>query len=280
MTGFGIARGTAGRSHVFIETRSVNHRFIEVSLRFPGKYSSLEGDIQRKIRELFSRGKFDLFLKEEMASRDDAELDQSRKAFHVLKKIKQELQLSGEITLSDLLTYRTLTGVSSSREDIETLRGPLLNLVGEALQHLRKMREREGLRLKKWLQSELKKLKSLLKYVQTHSKQHGHDRHRKVVERLQRANMPEDRAIQEAAIAVEKADVTEEIVRLQSHLKEFEKYLQDKNPVGRKFDFLIQEMGREINTIGSKSFGVEISHRVIEFKSELEKVREQIQNVE
>lgn len=249
-------------------------------MRFPGKYASLEGDIQRKIRELFSRGKFDLFLKEEVATRDNAELDQAKKAYQILKKIKSELGLSGQISLSDLLTYRQMTGGTSVREDIDTLRAPLLDLVSKALLQLKTMREREGLRLKKWFGVELKKLKSLIKYVESHSKQHGHDRRKKVAERLQRANMPEDRAIQEAAIAAEKADVTEEIVRLQSHLKEFEKYLQEKSPVGRKFDFLIQEMGREINTIGSKSFGVQISHRVIEFKSELEKVREQIQNVE
>ncbi len=281
MTGFGVYRGKVGRSHIMVETRSVNHRFCEVNLRFPGRFASFEGDVSRRIRERFSRGKFDLYLREETLDREEVELSLARRAHHVLKRIKKDLHLSGDISLTDVLTFRGMMGNQSVQEEIESLRQPLMKVLEVALAGLETMRQREGARLQKWFLVEFRHLSRLIKSISLQVGRQGQEGQKRFENRLKRlSHMTEERLLQEKAIMAEKADVTEEIVRLQSHMKEFDRLLHEKVPVGRKFDFLIQEMGREINTIGSKAQGVKVSHQVIEFKSELERVREQIQNVE
>ncbi|MBI3541044.1 MAG: DUF1732 domain-containing protein [Deltaproteobacteria bacterium] len=226
MTGFGVARGKVGRAHIVIEARSVNHRFCEVSLRFPGRFASLEPEVVRRVRERFSRGKFDLFLREEAVGREEEELLLAKRSHHLLQRIQKELGLSGFV-------------------------------------------------------KEQKKLLRLLTQIEKHSSSRGHEYRLRLKKRMRMTGpVDEQRITQEAAIAAERADVTEETVRLRSHLEEFERLFRLKEPVGRKFDFLVQEMGREVNTIGSKAQGVRVTHEVIEFKSELERTREQIQNIE
>ena len=281
MTGFGVAHGKIGRSHVVVEARSVNHRYCEVNLRCPGRFAILESEIARRVREQFSRGKFDLFLREESADREGAEVELARKSYRVLKRIQKELGLPGHATVADVLTCRGIFFSQVPHEDMEALRRPLLDLFGRALDGLQAMREREGTSLKKWLGTRIRQLKRLLDSIQSKAMKRGDDYRRRLEKRWKGiGTIEEQRLLQEAALMAERADVTEEIVRLQSHLKEFERYTHQREAVGRKFDFLAQEMGREINTIGSKSQGVKISHQVIQFKSELEKIREQIQNVE
>ncbi len=287
MTGFGVARGRIGRSEVLVEARSVNHRFCEVNLRFPGRFASLEPEATRIVRQKFARGKFDLFLREEAATWEDQEIGQARKAHHILKKIRKELGLRGEITLSDLLTFRQLIGPAGSPggAEMEAVRRGALGLLESALKGLEAMRVREGRRLEKWFVQKMRELLRLLQLLENHSRQQGQNYRRRLEQRLRDASsakihVEEEKLIQEVAVVAERSDVTEEIVRLKSHLEECQRLLGQKEPLGRKMDFLAQEMGREINTIGSKSQGVKLAHLVIEFKSELERVREQIQNIE
>ncbi len=281
MTGFGVARGKIGHSHIVVEARSVNHRFCEVNFRFPGRLASLEPEATRLIRERFSRGKFDLFMREEAVARAEEELNLAKKSFHLLKRIQRELNLPGGIALSDLLSFRQILHAHHPQDEIEKLHKPLLKLVNSALDGLLMMREREGRRLQIWFTDRIKKLHRLLSSIEKRALQRGDDYRLRLETKLRRrGTMEEERLLQEAAVMAERADVTEEIVRLRSHLKESERQIHRRESIGRKFDFLAQEMGREINTIGSKSQGVKLAHDVIEFKGELERLREQIQNIE
>jgi len=281
MTGFGIARGKIGRSHIVVEARSVNHRYCEVNLRCPTRFAILEAELMRRIRERFSRGKFDLFIKEEGTDREAAEVELAKRTYRVLKRIHAELKLKGDITASDVVKSREIFFAHNAHEDSESMRKPILQLFEKAFDGLERMRASEGNSLHRWLQTRLQGLTRLLSSIEKAAlKRSGEYRHRLESKWKATGLIEEQRVLQESAVMAERADVTEEVVRLRSHLKEFDRYAKQSQAMGRKFDFLAQEMGREINTIGSKSQGVRISHQVIEFKSELERIREQIQNVE
>ena len=284
MTGFGVARGKVGSVPIVVETRSVNHRFCEVNLRFPGRWASLEPEVVRRVRQNFARGKIELFLREESRDQGEQEIELVRKAHRLLRRIQRELSLKGEPSLTDLLTFRgVLFSQRPHQEGVESesLRHSLLKLVEGALAGVQKMRGREGTTLQKWFLQRLKMLRRLLSSIEKNSLRRGPDYRRRLEGRLQgMGKMDEERLVQEAAMMAGRADVTEEIVRLRSHLKECGRFLHLKETIGRKLDFLAQEMGREINTIGSKVQGVRIAHQVIEFKAELERIREQVQNVE
>ncbi len=271
MTGFGIARGKVGNTHIVVEARSVNHRFCEVNLRFPGRFSRFEPEVVRKIRQYFSRGKFDLFLREEAEDREKKELALVKKSHQFLRKIQKELRLSGEPTLSDLLACRNTFSLGSSSEDSDVLRRPLLRIVDEGMKNLRQMRGREGAQLQRWFVGLIRHLGHLVVSLEKQTNKMG-ENYRKKIQKQQ--------LLQGEALLKDRGDVTEELVRLKSHLQEFRKQLHHKEPIGRKLEFLAQEMGREINTIGSKSQGIRVTHQAIEFKSALEQIREQVQNVE
>ncbi len=281
MTGFGVARGKVGRSRLLVEARSVNHRFCEVTVRFPGRFSRFEPEASQLVRETFARGKFDLFLREESTDREDREVVLARRAAQVLRRIQKELGLQGPLSLAEILAGREVLSSTDLDEPSDRLRPSMLGLVRRSLDNLDKMRVREGGRIRRWLSLKARRLERLLRTIKKHSARRGAD-YRKRIERKWKSIGPieEGRLLQEAALMQERADVTEEIVRLGSHLKEFERFLGHRESVGRKFDFLTQEMGREINTIGSKSQGVQIARQVIEFKSELERIKEQVQNIE
>lgn len=281
MTGFGVARGQVKRSHVVMEVRSVNHRFCDISFRAPGRYLLFEPDMARLIRGRFSRGKFDIFLKEESVNKEDIDIILAKKSFEALTKIQKEIGLKDPITLADVISYRQTLVLQLPQDDTETIRKPLLVLFQVALDGLQKMREQEGESLQKWFQSRTQYLLKLAASLEKQALKRAEEYRKRLHKKWKGSVVIEEaRVVQEAAIMAERADVTEEIVRLKSHLQEFEKMMQQKKSNGRKLDFLAQEMGREINTIGSKSQGVRIAHQVIEFKSELERIREQIQNVE
>lgn len=279
MTGFGVARGKIGVFDILVEARSVNHRFCEVNPRFPGRFAGLEPEVTRRVRQKFSRGKFDIFLREEAIESDEEEIDLAKKSYRILKKIQDILDLQGEVQLGDVLAFREI--FRPSHDDVEKLHPPLLKLIDQAMEGLQQMREREGARLVRWFAGRAKRLIQILNMIERDAVQVGKVYRQRLEKRLRGSGtIDEQRLIQETALIAERADVTEEIVRLGSHLKEFGRYIGQKEPVGRKIDFLAQEMGREINTIGSKCQGVRITHQVIEFKSELERIKEQIQNVE
>ncbi len=278
MTGFGRAKGKAGSVHFSVEARSVNHRFLEVNVRLPGRLAFLEPEVAKRVRERFQRGKFDVFIRDEVVDRERREIDLMKKTHSILQKIRKELKIREEVTLSHVLSARGSLIPSSEGAQTEPLRAPLLKTVAQALDGLDRMRSSEGGRLQNWFVRSLRRMETLVKTVDQTSRHRG-DTYRKRLKKKWSALGP-DRVLQESAMMQERADVTEEIVRFRSHIQEFKKWVASSASNGRKLDFLAQEMGREINTIGSKSQEVRISRSVIELKSDLEKVREQVQNVE
>ncbi|MBI2981832.1 MAG: YicC family protein [Deltaproteobacteria bacterium] len=274
MTGHGSSRGKVGFSHIKVEIRSVNHRFLETSVRLPGRLALLEQEVAGAIRKRFSRGKFDVFIKEETADRDRMEKEMAKRCYQLLLQIQKELGLQGKIGLSEILTFRTLyTQQPLSQEDQGDLRRKLSTVVGQALIGLERMRVREGKNLVRWFHGRLVHLTGLVRQLEKDAHRTQQEQEKRLADRM-------NLAVGEAASIAQRSDVTEEIVRLRSHLHQFEETLRSKEPVGRKLDFLAQEILREINTIGSKIQGAAAIHRVIAFKAEVEKIREQIQNVE
>jgi len=273
MTGQGSHRGKAGGSHYKVEVRSVNHRFCDTKVRLPGRLALMEPEIAALIRRRFVRGKFDVFIKEEAADRSRVERDLARRCYRLLKQIQRDLGLQGDVGLSDLLTFRGFYAQNSSVVDnFSSTRRGLLRVVEGALTQLERMRAREGRHLNQWFRNRLVRLNKIMRLAERDANR-GH--RQRMLET--RKMVPTDKAV-EAALA--RGDVTEEVVRLKSHLKQFSKTFRASGAVGRRLDFLTQEMVREINTLGSKVQGVRAVHRVIDFKTELEKVREQIQNIE
>ncbi len=282
MTGFGIARGKVGRSHLVVEARSVNHRFCEISLKGLGSFSLFEPDVARLVRGQFSRGKFDLFVRSEQAEKEDKEIDLAKRSHQILKKIQAQLGIKGPISLAEVLAFRGILFAHAPQEDAETLRRPFADLCAKAMQGLKSMRAAEGKRLYKWFEGRERHMGKLIDAIEKESAKRSHQYRQRLERKFQSSQKPleEGRMIQEAALMAERADVMEEIVRLRSHLKELGRLIRLTEPTGRKLDFLAQEMGREINTIGSKSQGVKLTHQVVEFKTDLERIREQVQNVE
>lgn len=281
MTGFGSARGKVGSTQLSVEVRAVNHRYLEINSRLPHRFASLEGEVAKQVRSFFDRGKFDLFAREQVQESDTQELVIARDCFRMLQQVRKDLKIKQEITISDLLAFREIYQARYGRDDLDKLSQPFLALVSQALKKLEQMRLREGGHLEKWFKQHLMKLNRLVDAIERQVKESIRQYQKRLRHKMKHLGTVESGRIdQETAIMSDRLDVTEELVRLRSHLKEFLRILQGPGVIGRKLDFLSQEMGREINTIGSKSQGVKLSHQVVEFKSDLEKIREQVQNIE
>lgn len=283
MTGHGVASGRAGSSHYTVEARSGNHRFPETSVRLPGRLSLLEQEIQTLVRKRFARGKTEIFIREEAQGREASEIEYVKRCHRLLKRIRRELGLKDPIRMTDLIFFRQAMGgvVAGQNDSLPKVRPVLLKIVGQSLGQLEKMRDREGAHLKVWFGRCLRKLDRLIRFLEKEAGT-GQDRHRQKVEnRLKKiATLTEERVAEGAAMAANRADVTEEVTRLKSHFGQFRRALDSPPAIGRRLDFLVQEMMREINTLGAKVVGLRAVHRVIDFKTELERIREQVQNVE
>ena len=290
MTGYGRAEALIEGRKWIIVIKSLNHRYIEIITRLPNILSSLEVDIKKRVGERIFRGRIELSIQADAESGSDNSVQYSLnvpllKNYHsLLLKIKEELDLKDEVTLKALSRFKEIFVPSETRFDPSAVWGGLQKAIDEALEALIRMRQVEGEVLKKDFLARLDTLKRYLASAKLRTprtvleyKQRLQDRIRELTEGLE---MDPVRLSQEVALLAEKSDITEEIVRFESHIGQMEKLLQSNEAVGRKLDFLLQEMGREVNTIGSKSNDVAIAQDVIELKSELAKLREQAQNVE
>ncbi|MDO8462100.1 MAG: YicC/YloC family endoribonuclease [Deltaproteobacteria bacterium] len=272
MTGFGLKKGSVKGTLFSVEAKSVNHRYAEVNVRLPHSYLFLEKEVVGLIRRIFSRGKIDLFAREESTLPElPFDSKNTRRLVGLLRKMKKDFGLKGEITLDNLLACREFFSKNNRQPSTAEVRSFLTTVKG-ALENLKRMREREGMMIDRWL---CKRLSFLGKLVVTMEK----ESHRAVQEYKKRYR-GQERAAEGTAIFADRTDITEEMTRLKSHLEQFKKSLGSHEPIGRKLDFLTQEMVREVNTVGSKCQSTRLSEGVITFKSELEKIREQIQNVE
>jgi len=290
MTGYGRAEAVLAGKKFTVEMKSVNHRYLEISLRLPGVLSSFDTEIKKKIGEQFSRGRIEATIR--VDSEGSAEgnghltlnLPLARNYHTLLCQLKEDLQLEGEISLSMVTGFRDIFVPMESVQDPAALWEGLANLLDEAIRTLTEMRAKEGESLQQDLTARLSLIASLLEAITGRAPQVVCEYQKRLGDRIRELTgdmaMDESRLLQEVAILAEKSDITEEIVRFGSHIGQFTDLLATGNGAGRKIDFLIQEMGREINTIGAKSNDTEISRNVIEIKSELAKLREQVQNIE
>ncbi len=290
MTGYGRGECTAKGARITVELNSVNRKQAEVSLSVPSELESIEPDLRDLILASVSRGRVSgrVVLQYTGASRASAVAvnETQAKAYRrELSKLAKSLEIPDNLSLDSLLR---LPGVLESAQptlDAKAFRAPIKSALGQALEGLLSMREKEGGNLGRDLAKRLAKLRRIVKRVAKLAPdvlKHHRDR---LIERLKKANvdvpdMDDDRLLREIVYYTDRTDITEELTRLGSHFVQLEECLSDVVPVGRKLDFLAQEMFREINTIGSKANDANISSEVVTLKTELEKIREQVQNVE
>ncbi|MHB8828212.1 MAG: YicC/YloC family endoribonuclease [Syntrophales bacterium] len=290
MTGYGKAEGVVSGRKFTVEMKSVNHRFLEISLRMPQILFSLEAEIKRRMGEKFSRGKIDVAIRADGNGAAEGEtrlalnLPLVRNYHALLTQLKEELNITEEIALSAITGLRDVFMPVETVEEAADLWGEFSPILDEAIGNLSVMREKEGASLMLDLRDRLGMITGFLEEIATRAPAVVLDYQKRLTERIREliagVELDESRLLQEVAIMAEKSDITEEIVRFRSHVEQFSGLLTVGDAAGRKIDFLLQEMGREVNTIGSKSGDVGIARLVVEIKSELAKLREQAQNIE
>lgn len=288
MTGYGRAQSRVGSREITVEIKAVNHRFFEFSARVPRSCGYLEEKLKKKVGVGVSRGKVEVAVMLASAPGSSAapgiNIELARGYVEDLRALCRPLDLIDDLTLSSLIQLPDLFSVKSEPESEDEVWSEVEPVLLEALENFVSMREREGERLRADIWEKLQNIERYLKIVEERSPETvAHYRERltaKLQEVLEGRSLDEGRIITEAAIYSERVAVDEETVRLRSHLSQFEKILSAPEAIGRKLDFLVQEINRETNTIGSKSQSLEINSVVVEMKSEIEKIREQIQNIE
>ena len=288
MTGFGRRQGTWLDGTVTVEVRSVNHRFLETSIRLPKSMSSYEESFKKAIQEHCSRGRVDmtvLFLGGR-GSTHSLQLDAGlAKQYHqALRTLQRTLKLGGSIDIGLVAGFRDIVGLSDQTVDEPKLAKLVEKLVLQALQDLAKMRKKEGALLAHDILVRIATLRELKAQVAERAPvvgQETFDRMKSRVKKLLGGEVPDlPRLHQELALYADRCDITEELVRLDAHMVQFQHTVHSTESAGKTLDFLLQEMGREVNTIGSKANDVSITAAVVQMKAELERIREQIQNVE
>jgi uncharacterized protein (TIGR00255 family) len=288
MTGFGRGEGDTTLGKMVVESRSVNHRYSDINIKLPKRLSLFESRIKEIIRVQVSRGRIDVTLRLDSLGEEKVQLtvdlELAEQYYRVLRDLKERLQLKDEITLSLLAGARDLITAKEELGDIEPYWQEILPVLRQSLKNMDDMKRIEGESLTKDLQQRLKIITEQLQMIKQQFPlrlkaffNRLQDRLRSLLEGMGTDPM---RFQQEVAFLAERSDITEEIVRAESHLVQFSSLLEGNEPVGRKMDFLLQEIHREVNTVSAKANDAEISQRVVEIKSELEKIREQVQNVE
>lgn len=288
MTGFG--RGNIdqdGRSFT-VEIKSVNHRYCDLNIKMPKSLLSLEDRIRKVIQEKVTRGKVDVFITQNNYEKQGAKvvLDEKLADSYVecLNKIKERYDIKENISLALISKFPDVVNLKQEEEDAENLWEILSLPLRDAVNLLVDMREREGLKLEKNILLKCDYIKSLLDKIEEKSplvvEEYKERLNERLKELLGEGQVDENRIAVEVALFADKSAIDEEIVRLNSHLVQLKETFNLNEAVGRKLDFIIQEMNREINTIGSKANNLEVTNNVLNIKNEIEKIREQIQNIE
>lgn len=292
MTGFGRSAGAlSARYFATITTKSVNHRFLEVSVRLPEYMWDMEAPLRALAGEFFSRGKVDLSIRIQRTQQPEYNVRINATIANAvipqLRSIAEELGLGSSLTGSDLMRVPDLLQVEALDAEItDDEREALVALVRDAFGQMAKMREREGAALRDDIAARLSGIRTLREQLAQHRHEVRSELLASYQQRVQEiasmagVEIGQERLAQEVVVMVEKGDIAEELMRLGHHLEQTEKAIAGREAAGKKLDFLSQEMLREINTMGSKSRSAAIRTLVVELKTELERIREQVQNVE
>lgn len=289
MTGFGRGQKRSGGIKVEVETKSVNSRHLDINIRMPQTYQTEELELKEIIQAYAERGKITIYVRVDESERGIPDVTFNSKLAqgyaNLLQQMKESSGIKQEVTLSDLLSFEDIL---QSREEDEETRQLTFELIKKALEesliNLNEMRRQEGKQLDNDLRSRLAHIDQSLKNIRELSTGRIDAYRDKLHDRIETLisddRLDSERLEQEVAIVADKIDITEEVVRLDSHIKLFYETLDRDQPIGRRLNFLLQEMNREINTIGSKANDSEISQEAVFVKENLEKLREQVQNIE
>jgi uncharacterized protein (TIGR00255 family) len=288
MTGFGRQQAPWQDGSVTVEMRSVNHRFLEIGCRLPRPLSHLEDSFKKAVQQRCARGRIDITVSIQggRGRAGSVNLDQAlaKQYYQALRTLKKSLKLSGSIDLALMSGLRDVVSVSDQPAEDPKLAKVVQRLTTQALTDLAAMRTGEGKVLAEDMRARIQTIRGHKALVAGRSPllaQEAYNKMKLRVEKLLGSEIPDlPRLNQELAVYADRGDITEEIVRLDSHMIQFEQTLNSIEPVGKTLDFLIQEIGREVNTIGSKANDAEIAGQVVLMKAELERIREQVQNVE
>ncbi|MEW9050413.1 MAG: YicC/YloC family endoribonuclease [Neobacillus sp.] len=287
MTGFGRGKVQSQAFSVNVEVKTVNHRFCEINIRMPRQLLILEDKIKKKILQHLRRGRVEVFvtIEGDAAVTRKVQVDWKliEEYFHFLNQAREKFHLDGQVTLQDLLNRNELIHIVEDEAGNEELENLVLSAIEEAVLQLKQMRVVEGEELKKDLLTSLKQLEITITELQHYAPvvvRAYKERLEKRIQEFVQGQLDETRLLTEVAVFADKVDINEEITRLNSHIQQFKKTLNVQDAIGRKLDFIVQEMNREANTIGSKANDSSIAEKVVDIKSLIEKLKEQVQNIE
>ena len=288
MTGIGRERMMLNGRDILVEVRSVNHRYNELSVKLSRAYMYLEEPLKKLVQDNISRGKTEISVTITNISAPDTSIEVNtsvaRGYIDALRKANEELGLMDDLSLSRIIRFQDIFTVVKAADDEDAVWNDVKTVAQSALSKFVSMREAEGAKMKEDVLMRLELIEKMVSFIEEKSPEttvaYREKLYAKLTELLSGQQIDEQRILTEAAIFSEKIAVDEETVRLRSHISQFRTLLETESIVGRKLDFLVQEMNREANTTGSKAQNIDITRTVIDIKSEIEKIREQIQNIE
>lgn len=290
MTGFGRGEYNDGKRNIIVEIKSVNHRYSDISVKMPRRYSFVEDKVKNTVKEKIKRGKVDVSVMVENLTENDVHINLNtmlaQQYYDNLKSLQDSFDVSGEITLAMLAGMPDVLKAIPDVDDEEEMTKCILQPVREAAANLEAMRSVEGEKLAADLLMRGGLIKDLVDQIEARAELVPKAYTEKLRERIKEllsgsVTVPEDRILVEAAIFADKCNITEELTRLKSHMDQMSAIIENSTqPDGKKLDFLVQEMNREANTIGSKANDIQITSLMLQIKAEIEKIREQVQNIE
>lgn len=290
MTGFGRGEFSDGKRNVTAEIRTVNHRYCDIAVRMPRRYSFVEDKVRKTIREKISRGKVDVSILVENITESDVTIRLNEPVadqyIENLNRLKNEFRLDGEISLSLIAQMPEVLKQIPDVEDEDEMTRCILTPVLQAVENLEEMRAAEGRKLAQDLLMRADLIRELVSRIEVKADDVPREYAKRLRDRIGEllegsVEIPEDRIMVEAAIFADKCNITEELTRLKSHMDQMKTIITESSGAdGKKLDFLVQEMNREANTIGSKANNLEITSLMLQIKAEIEKIREQVQNIE
>ncbi|MBQ2565510.1 MAG: YicC family protein [Oscillospiraceae bacterium] len=288
MTGYGTAKGKIEDLDVTIELKSVNNRYLDTSVRVPRGFVFLEDKIKSTIQSKLSRGKIDVFVTIDSSSSEDliVRINEplARGYIEALKSLSEEFELSNNVDAVTISRFPDVLSLEKKEMDMDAVSAGIQELTLAAVADFDRMRAIEGEKLQLDLYEKISCIESLLGKIEEEAPKTVEEYQNRLLQKmkdvLEDSSVDENRIIQEAAIYADHIAINEETVRLHSHIAQLKMMIEQGSPIGRKMDFLIQEFNREANTIGSKCQNSEVAHYVVDMKSEIEKMREQVQNIE
>lgn len=288
MTGYGLFEKKCEDFYIKVEMKSVNNRYLDMNVRMPGSIMYAEEAVRSFIKSKIKRGKVDVFINFEYLDSSQVEIDIDyellNKYISISKELEENYGLSSDLSFSKIMKDSNIVKAQKADFDGDYIKEELLKVLDEAAKDFLKSRAFEGEKIREDFKVKLDEVERLTYFVEERApislKENENRLRERVAEFLQSSEVNEDRILTEIAIMLDKLSIDEEITRLKIHIQNFNDIINEEGPIGRKLDFLIQELNREANTIGSKSNDIEITSAVVMLKSEIEKLREQTQNVE